>query len=612
MHDLAPKVPPVGPVFKQICPASGRVAIVLVTLIIAAVFEQSAKAQTTVGVWTPVDIGSPLVRGSAQQGTCTTTTGCPLFTINGSGLGITAASDQFMFLHQRLTGDGAITVRLMSLTGTATTEAGIMIRESLLSSSRHVSLLASPTGFSVRTRTATSGATSSQAVTPGSWLRLERAGGVVKASVSADGAQWTVKATQSVTLPLAVYVGIAVTSRSSSGLGTATMSNMAVTATSPSLPSGWSAADVGPAPSPGTVSYALGSFLATSYGAGFTGANDGFRFVHTRVRGDATMSVRVAELEGASGRQAGIVLRSTLDGAADEVGILADPAGIVVVRRAAVGQIITKQRYATAVVPVYLRLARRGTQVTAAYSTTGSTWNTVATVSAAFPADFYAGLTVASGTSGAIGAATFDRLSLVSIAANQPPLVSLTSPSSGAAVATGQTVALSATASDPDDVVTRVEFKVNGVTLGSDTTAPYAASWTAATAGTYSVVATAWDYDGAATTSSAALVTVASSTTQSGTTGGTTAPPPGSWRLQFDASGDHARLTKYVLDVYTSVAHLKVLTKDLGKPAPSATGQITVDVNTLISSLPIGLFDAVVRAVATDGEALSVPYSFSK
>jgi regulation of enolase protein 1 (concanavalin A-like superfamily) len=599
-------------VFKQICPTFHPAAVVLLTLFTTAVFEQSPKAQTTVGAWTPVDIGSPLVRGSAQQGTCTATTGCPLFTINGSGLGITGASDQFMFLHQRLTGDGSVTVRLLSLTGTATTEAGIMIRESLLPSSRHVSLLASPTGFSVRTRTATSGATSSQAVTPGSWLRLERAGGVVKASVSADGAQWTVKATQSVTLPLAVYVGIAVTSRSSSGLGTATMSNMAVTATSPSLPSGWSGADVGPASSPGTVSYALGSFLATSYGAGFTGASDGFRFVHTRVRGDATMSVRVAELAGASGRQAGLVLRSTLDGAADEVAILADPAGIVVVRRAAVGQTITKQRYATALVPVYLRLERRGTQVTAAYSTSGTTWITVAILTAGFPTDFYAGLAVASGTSGAIGAATFDRLSLVSIAANQPPLVSLTSPSSGAAVTTGQTVALSATASDPDDVVTRVEFKVNGVTLGSDTTAPYAASWTAATAGTYSVVATAWDYDGASKTSSAALVTVASSTTQSGTTSGTTAPPPGTWRLQFDASSDHARLSKYVLDVYTSVVRVKVLTKDLGKPAPSATGLITVDVNTLISALPIGLFDAVVRAVATDGETPSVPYSFSK
>ena len=592
-------------------PTFRRAAIVLVSLITTAVFEQSPTAQTA-GAWTPVDIGSPLVRGSAQQGTCTTATGCPLFTINGSGLGITGASDQFTFLHQRLTGDGAITVRLLSITGTTTAEAGIMIRESLLPSSRHVSLLASASGFSVRSRTATSGATSSLVVTPGSWLRLERAGGTVTASVSSDGVQWTVRSAQNVTLPLAVYVGIAVTSRSSSALGTATMSSMAVTTTTPSLPSGWSAADVGPAPSPGTASYALGSFLATSYGIGFTGVSDGFRFVHTRVRGDATLSVRVAELEGAAGRQAGIVLRSTLDGAADEAGILADSGGIVVVRRAAVGQTVTKQRYATTLVPVYLRLERRGSQVTAAYSTTGTTWTVVATLSAAFPADYYAGIVAASGTNGAIGAATFDRLSLVSVAANQVPLVSLTSPSSGTSVTTGQALTLTATASDPDDIVTRVEFKVNGTTVGSDTAAPYGASWTAATAGTYSVVATAWDQDGASTTSAASLVTAASTAPLPGTPSGTTPPPPGTWRLQFDASDDHSRLTKYVLDVYTSVAHLKVLTKDLGKPAPNATGQITVDVTTLISALPIGLFDAVVRAVATDGEALSVPYAFSK
>jgi regulation of enolase protein 1 (concanavalin A-like superfamily) len=591
-------------VFKQICPTSRLAAIVLVSLITGAVFEQPSTAQTTAGAWTPVDIGSPLVRGSAQQGTCTTTTGCPFFTINGSGLGITGASDQFTFLQQRLTGDGAITVRLLSLAGTATAEAGIMIRESLLPSSRQMSLLASASGFSVRTRTATSGATSSLAVTPGSWLRLQRAGGTVTASVSTDGVQWAVRATQNVTLPLTVYVGIAVTSRSSSGLGTATMSSMAVTATAPTLPSGWSAADVGPAPLPGTASYALGSFLAASYGAGFTGATDGFRFVYARVRGDATMSVRVAELEGAAGRQAGIVLRSTLDAAADEVAILADPGGIVLVRRAAVGQTVTKQRYATTLVPVYLRLERRGSQVAAAYSTTGTTWTVVATLSVAFPADFYAGISVAAGTSGAIGGATFDRLSLVSVAANLPPLVSLTSPSSGASVTTGQAFTLSATASDPDDVVTRVEFKVNGTTVASDMAAPYAAPWTAQAAGTYSVVATAWDYDGAATTSAAALVTV----------GATSPPPPttGTWRLQFDASYDHARLSKYVLDVYAVLTKVKVLAKDLGKPVPSATGQITVDVNSLISTLPVGTFDAVVRAVATDGEALSLPYSFSK
>src|SRR5688500_9550700 len=145
MHGLAPKVPIAGPVFKQLCPTSRRTAILLLSLFTTAVFEQSPEAQTSLGAWTPVDIGSPLQRGSAQQGTCTATTGCPLFTINGSGLGITGASDQFTFLHQRLTGDGAITVRLMSLTGTATAEAGIMIRESLLPSSRHMSLLAGNT-----------------------------------------------------------------------------------------------------------------------------------------------------------------------------------------------------------------------------------------------------------------------------------------------------------------------------------------------------------------------------------------------------------------------------------------------------------------------------------
>ena len=56
-----------------------------------------------------------------------------------------------------------------------------------------------------------------------------------------------------------------------------------------------------------------------------------------------------------------------------------------------------------------------------------------------------------------------------------PPTVSISSPSAGAQV--GRTVSIAADASDAGSGIDRVEFRVNGRLVGSDTAAPFAASW---------------------------------------------------------------------------------------------------------------------------------------
>jgi len=56
-----------------------------------------------------------------------------------------------------------------------------------------------------------------------------------------------------------------------------------------------------------------------------------------------------------------------------------------------------------------------------------------------------------------------------------PPTVSITSPTTGAQV--GRTVSIAANASDADSGIDRVEFRVNGRLVGSDSVAPFAASW---------------------------------------------------------------------------------------------------------------------------------------
>ncbi|WP_257450385.1 Ig-like domain-containing protein [Archangium lipolyticum] len=73
-----------------------------------------------------------------------------------------------------------------------------------------------------------------------------------------------------------------------------------------------------------------------------------------------------------------------------------------------------------------------------------------------------------------------------------PPEVSLTGPAAGASLS--GIVSLSATATD-NFRVSRVEFLVDGVVVGSDTSSPYSINWNSASVanGTHSVMARAWD-----------------------------------------------------------------------------------------------------------------------
>ncbi|MEW5248235.1 chitinase C-terminal domain-containing protein [Microbulbifer sp. 2201CG32-9] len=76
-----------------------------------------------------------------------------------------------------------------------------------------------------------------------------------------------------------------------------------------------------------------------------------------------------------------------------------------------------------------------------------------------------------------------------------PPQLSLDSPGANATFSTGDAVQLSASASDADGTIATVEFFVDGGTIGSDSNAPFTASWTA-TAGNHTLTARAIDNDG--------------------------------------------------------------------------------------------------------------------
>ena len=94
---------------------------------------------------------------------------------------------------------------------------------------------------------------------------------------------------------------------------------------------------------------------------------------------------------------------------------------------------------------------------------------------------------------------------------NAPPVVALTSPTTGATFTAPATVTLGATASDTDGSIRDVTFYANGTAIGTATTSPYTGTWSGVAAGTYTLTAVATDNAGATTTSAAAAITVSSS-----------------------------------------------------------------------------------------------------
>lgn len=99
---------------------------------------------------------------------------------------------------------------------------------------------------------------------------------------------------------------------------------------------------------------------------------------------------------------------------------------------------------------------------------------------------------------------------------NQPPTVAITAPAANASVTVGTAVTVSATAADSDGSVQRVDVYDGGVLVGSDSSAPYAVSYSPSGLGSHTLSAVAVDNAGASTTSAAVAFTVVAAP-----------PPPG-------------------------------------------------------------------------------------
>jgi predicted phage tail protein len=181
--------------------------------------------------------------------------------------------------------------------------------------------------------------------------------------------------------------------------------------------------------------------------------------------------------------------------------------------------------------------------------------------------------------------------------------VSITSPANNATFTAPASIIITASASDPENQLGRVEFYNGSTLLGTAAASPYSFTWSSVAAGTYSLTARAYDAAGLSATSAAVSVTVSSTST--GPTG-----------VSFTASADHATVTSYRLDVFAAGADPNTATPvsslDAGKPAPDATNTITVSAPSFFSALAPGNYQLTVSAINSAGIGRSLPIAFAR
>lgn len=269
--------------------------------------------------WVGIDQGPPGVRGISGQSSG------GVFTLIGSGTGYSDINDSGHMMFRQLlggTGDCTITVRLMSLAGTATRLAGITIRDTSWKGARRANLVVDGGGtlqFRVRsTANAADVATTATSFSQPMWLRLERVGTSITASSAPDvggspGAWTQLGASTAVSMGANVTVGMVVSAgANTSATATAQFDNLTVTPafTGAALHS----EDLGNYTTAGSSSESGGTVTITAVG-NHDGTGSHFRY--QQIWGDCIVTARLTSHSGATrGAQSGVALRDTTDNGA--------------------------------------------------------------------------------------------------------------------------------------------------------------------------------------------------------------------------------------------------------------------------------------------------------
>ncbi len=235
-------------------------------------------------------------------------------TAGGTGLSTTSTSDVSCFVSHAISDsvNCTVTARIVSISGGNTTSrAGVTIRESTATGSRHMSSLGEKAGTArIITRTTTGGNATSSTLTiiRPYWVRLRRVGDAFSAWSSPDGSAWVQTSTdRSIPMGLDVQAGLAVSAKSDGTLTTAAFDNVTFNGTPAT---GLSGRTIGYVNAQGSDSLSSGTYTVTGSGAQIGSTEDECHFLATTITGDFDLIARVlSQTGGATTAQAGVMAR---------------------------------------------------------------------------------------------------------------------------------------------------------------------------------------------------------------------------------------------------------------------------------------------------------------
>lgn len=165
---------------------------------------------------------------------------------------------------------------------------------------------------------------------------------------------------------------------------------------------------------------------------------------------------------------------------------------------------------------------------------------------------------------------------------NQPPLVSITAPQDNSAFPLNSSVVLSASASDADGTVAKVEFYNQANLLTTITTPPYNYTFSNLNQGTYTITAKATDNSGATTVSSLVTFKIQSvaSTQMMEEVLNSIYPNPGSSLIHIQTSMFLENATLTLLDALGSEVEAEVIIS--GSSATANVSHLTPGIYTLL------------------------------
>lgn len=325
-------------------------------------------------------------------------------TITVQGSDIYGTSDQFFFALQQFALDGMATVKVNSVTnGETWAKAGLMLRNNIAANSAHVMVdITRAQGAQFQYRL-TDGAsvTASTPLTPRAapvWLRLYKTGTVVSGWVSNDYVTWN-QVAPAVNVPgLSPYIGMAVTSHSTTASTTAVFDRYSWVTSEDAL------ADANIGVLGGTRTLSAGNRLITVAGSDIYNTSDQFFFTFKQVPNGSYVYTKVNSITNSDPwAKAGVMMRAGIDANAAHVMVHVTPSmGVQFQYRTSTGaSVVANTPISGKAAPIWLSLQRAGNVFTGYYSLDNVNWTQVGTVTiASFPTTVLEGVAVTSHNAG--------------------------------------------------------------------------------------------------------------------------------------------------------------------------------------------------------------------